>query len=80
MQGIGRSFSRLHSEKKIELVELLNEWSVISDEELKLLLERISLSDEEKSSLKVIVKQVGAFMSIEPESEISSKLDDDIPF
>ena len=80
LQGTGRAFSNAPSKKKIELIKLLDTWSVVTDAELKLLLERVSLSNAEKSPLKTLITQVGAFAPIDFKVSMDDEWDDDVPF
>ena len=58
MQSIGKAFSTLKSSSKVKLTRELDSWSVLTDEQLKLLLERISLSQFEQTSLRDLVNRV----------------------
>jgi hypothetical protein len=76
LQCIGKSFASLKSDTKVNNVKTLDSWSVATDDQLKSLLERISLSDYEKILLKDIIARTNAF-----QVPISLPVfDDDIPF
>ena len=81
LQSMSKAFASLQSKNKTELVALLDSWSIITDQQLRELLEQSSLSDFERTSLKNIIGKVGAFRV--PDIAIPvSKSDgfDDIPF
>lgn len=61
LQSIGKAFSSLKSDDKISNIKLLDSWSVSTDEQIKLLIERSSLSTYEKKELKSIINRVKAF-------------------
>jgi hypothetical protein len=72
-----KSFAGLRSEVKVKLVNTLEDWNVATDEEIRTILERISLSDFEKKQLKHIISRVKAFKASKPTAEA---VDDDLPF
>jgi hypothetical protein len=76
LQSIGKSFASLQSDRKVQLVRTLDDWKVVTDEQIKALLERISLSDFEKKQLKSIITRVKAFDTPKP---IVAAVDD-VPF
>ena len=78
IQCIGKAFSSLKSNDKISKIELLDSWEVFTDNQLKVLLERSSLSAYEKKSLRNIINLVGAFEVIKETKEVDDW--DDIPF
>jgi hypothetical protein len=78
LQSISRAFSALSSKKKIELITILDSWSVLTDQQLKLLLEQASLSDLEKKTLNGLITRIGAFKRPEPETAFDDF--DDSPF
>jgi hypothetical protein len=78
LQSIGKAFSALKSDDKIQKIELLDTWSVATDEQIKLLLQRSALSAYEKKSLKSIINRVKAFEVIKESTEDTDW--DDIPF
>lgn len=75
LRGLGLAINRSTSKRKLETINLLDEWSVLTDENLKILLESASLSTNEKTELKNIIARVGAFAPTSPWDNI-----DDIPF
>ena len=75
LRGLGLAINRSTSKRKIETINLLDDWSVLTDENLKVLLESASLSAYEKAELKNIIARVGAFAPTSPWDDI-----DDIPF
>jgi len=77
LQSIGKSFAGLQSVKKVQLVTVLDAWNIVTDEQFKALLERISLSDFEKRQLKNIITRVKAFEMPKPVVEAA---DNDVPF
>jgi hypothetical protein len=76
LQSIGKSFASLQSDRKVQLVRTLDDWKVVTDEQIKALLERISLSDFEKKQLKSAITRVKAFEMPKP---IVAPVDD-VPF
>jgi len=73
--GLSKSITSLPSDGKIARIRTLDSWAVISDEQMKVLLERVSLSEYEKTKLGDIVMKVGAFQVQAPELP-----ERDIPF
>jgi hypothetical protein len=73
--GISKSLTSVRSDDKIARVRILDSWEVLSDEEMKILLERISLSEYERAELSDIILKAGAFQEQAPELP-----DTDIPF
>jgi len=67
------------STRKIKLIEQLDEWSVVTDEQMRGVLESASLSKHEQSKLKNIIARVGAY-KVSPSTPDYSQFDDDIPF
>lgn len=73
--GLSKSMVSFDSDTKIAAVQTLDSWGAISNDEMKVLLERISLSDHEKWELVDIITRVRAFQ------EQAARLpDSDIPF
>lgn len=75
---IANAFSSLPSKKKIELIGILDSWSIITDQQVKYLLEQATLSDFERKSLDSLISRVGAFKQPPPPAPIDNF--DDIPF
>jgi hypothetical protein len=78
IQCASKAFSSLKSDKKIELINKLDNWSVIRDDQLCQVIEQSSLSSYEKQVLKDKLARVGAFKD-EPDEKKSIEIDD-IPF
>lgn len=81
LQSMSKAFASLQSKSKTALIELLDSWSIATDQQLKVLMEQASLSEFERNSLKNLIGRVGAFKV--PETAIpAGKFDgfDDIPF
>lgn len=76
---MSKAFSLLGSEDKISLLMMLDSWNVATKEQIKVLLERSSISDYEREKLKNIINKVGAFSEIRT-TWPSEGIDDDIPF
>jgi hypothetical protein len=79
LECIGKAFSTLQSKTKLELLQLLESWSIVTDLQLKALIEQSSMSEYERKSLKNIIARVGAFKVSKP--VVIDDFDDlDIPF
>lgn len=78
LQYITKAFSTLPSIKKIELIGILDSWSIVTDQQFKPFLEQVSLSEFERKSLDGLIARVGAFKQAEPATPITDF--DDIPF
>ena len=76
--GMTKAFASLHTTQKMRLNPLLDFWAIVADPQLKTLLENASISDFEKRQLANLIGRVGAFQK--PISDVTSDLDDDIPF
>lgn len=79
LQCMTKAFATLQSSQKTKLIQLLDSWSIATDEQLKSLLERVSLSDFERKSLEGVIGRVSAFKPPTPEPQASKDFDD-IPF
>ena len=79
LQCMGTAFSLQQSQQKTEAFELLDSWSVVTDPQIRVLLETSSLSLFEKQELSGLVSRVGAFKPAEQEL---TAIDEDhgIPF
>jgi len=66
LAGMAKSLSSMDSREKIETVGILDSWSIVTEVQLKELLEGISLSDSEKVELDSILNRVGAFKNYIP--------------
>ena len=79
LESIGKAFSTLQSKTKLDLLQLLDSWSIVTDLQLKALIEQASMSDYERKSLKNIIARVGAFKIAESISV--NEIDElDMPF
>ncbi len=76
LQCIGKALASLQSDTKLINVNILDSWNIATDDQLKTLLERISLSEYEKKQLKDIIARTNAFKVEKVIPEVS----DDIPF
>lgn len=76
--SMAKAFASLHTSQKMRLIPLLDSWSIVSDTQLKTLLENASVSDFEKKQISNLVTRIGAFQK--PVSNASNDFDDDIPF
>lgn len=79
IQSLSNALLSQESSKKIYLIELLDSWSVVTDEQIKDVLESASLSSHEQSKLKNIIARVGAYKPHQTTPD-STQHDDDIPF
>jgi hypothetical protein len=79
IQSMSIAFSTLTSEKKIENINMLDDWSILTDVQLRAVLEQASMSTAEKLKLKNLIGRVGAFKAAEVK-ENSFDDEDDIPF
>ena len=79
LQSMKKAFAMLQSNKKIKMIEMLDSWSVATDQQIKELLEASSLSEYERDRLKNLIARVEAFKAPQPApTEVAT--DDDIPF
>ena len=78
LQSMSKAFATLNSKKKIELIEVVDSWSIVTDIQLKTVLEQASLSKFEQKQLNNLVARVGAFQLPEPTTPVGEF--DDIPF
>ncbi|ADG68839.1 hypothetical protein Plim_3017 [Planctopirus limnophila DSM 3776] len=78
IQSISIAFSTLASEKKIENINTLDEWSILTDIQLKTVVEQAAMSGAEKQAAKNLIARIGAFKAAEVEVNLPD--DDDIPF
>lgn len=77
LECMGRSFSTLQSAQKTKLIDLLDSWSIVTDDQMKSILESSSLSEYERNKLKNLIARAGAFAVPEP---AKIPVEDDIPF
>ena len=78
LTSLSKALSKLQPDKKNKHIELLDEWSVVTDNQLKAVMEGSSLSDFEQDKLENIIARVGAFKPLEKTSDLDPF--DDIPF
>ncbi|MCP4637451.1 MAG: toll/interleukin-1 receptor domain-containing protein [Methyloversatilis sp.] len=78
LQSMSMAFSTLDSEKKVENISMLDGWSMLTDAQLRAVMEQASMSAGEKQKLKNLIARVGAFKAVE--AKVSPFDDDDIPF
>lgn len=78
LQSMSKAFATLNSQKKIELISVVDSWSIVTDLQLKTVLEQASLSEFEQKQLKNLIARVGAFKL--PELVMPVDEFDDIPF
>lgn len=72
------AFSALGSEKKVEIINILDGWSILTDAQLRVVIEQVSISVAEKKQLRDLIERVGAFKAPEV---IETRSDDmDVPF
>ena len=72
------AFGTLGSERKIENITTLDDWSILTDAQLRSVMEQASMSAAEKQRLKNLIARVGAFKAAEAEPGPFDN--DDIPF
>lgn len=77
LAGMSKAFSIAQSNKKIWKIRQINDWNILTDDQMRDLLERSLLSNEEKKQLNDIVSRVDAFKAEQHEELVT---DDDIPF
>lgn len=78
LQSITKAFSSLAFNKKVELIFTLDTWSILTDVQLRSVLEQASLSAHERQVLKSLIARVDAFNVPAPATVEFD--DDDIPF
>lgn len=78
MQSLSKALSTLSSEKKIEQIQQFESWSIATEAQIKEILERASLSEFEKKSLRSTIDRVGAFKATSSPAAVDDL--DDIPF
>lgn len=79
LECITKAFAVLPSKRKIELIGILDSWSIATDIQLKTLLEQAALLENEKISLKNLITRIGAFKKLQTVDDFDD-FDDDIPF
>ena len=76
LAGLSQAMLGAASQTKIDRIGQLDNWGTVSNEQMRNLLERSGLSDQEKSDLEEIITKVNAFKA----GTSSVGIDDDIPF
>ena len=79
IQCMTKAFTELKSSDKTSTISLLDSWNVLTNQQLKGVIERSLLSDREREPLTRIIKKVGAFTK-EAETLYQKGIKDDIPF
>jgi len=79
LRCIGTALRLGESQRKIQQFQLLDGWSVVTDEQLKSVLESVGMSDYEKSNLVDMISRVGAYKP-EPSTPVEINWDDEVPF
>ena len=79
LQSMSKAFAMLQSPQKMKMVELLETWSIATDDQIKTLLEASSLSDYERNHLKNLIARVDAFKAPVRAIPVVAT-DDDMPF
>jgi hypothetical protein len=77
LQSMTKAFATLGSNKKVELINKLDGWSVLTDAQLKIVIEQASISAHERHLLRNLIARVGAFQVPAP-TKIDSN--DNTPF
>lgn len=79
LESMSKAFSSLQSKVKLDLIQKLDSLSVVTDPQLKVVVEQSSLSDYERNVLKNLIARVGAFKVTKP--IVIDEIDElDIPF
>ncbi|MEZ0388159.1 MAG: TIR domain-containing protein [Verrucomicrobium sp.] len=78
LQSMSTAFSALDSGKKLSNILALDGWSIVTDPQLKNVMEQASMSAAEKTRLKDLIARVGAFNA--PEEKLSPLEDDGLQF
>ncbi len=79
LQSMGNAFATLNSEDKISNLTKLDNWNIATDEQVKDLLERSSLSNHEKNKLAYMITKVSAFKEVKEVFPWDNP-DNDVPF
>lgn len=80
LKAFGKSLLSQDSKNKIRLIKLLDDWSVVTDGQIKDLLECANLSKYEQDQLKSIIMKVGAYKPLQTTLNHTTIIDNDIPF
>lgn len=76
--SMAKAFATLESAQKIKRLELMDSWSVATDEQIKVVIESSSLSAYERDQLKNIIARVGAFQAAK--ASAADAWEDEEPF
>ena len=76
LPGLWRALGLAPSKERIAKIQKLDGWGVVGDAQLRDLLERSALSDDDKKSLRTLIDRVAAF---KPEAAVTGT-DEDVPF
>jgi hypothetical protein len=79
LKSLEVAFATQGSVNKIKQIEILDSWSVVTDEQMRDMLEKVSLSKHEQNKLASLIDRVGAYKP-QIAALSDSQLDDDIPF
>ncbi|OYU29623.1 MAG: hypothetical protein CFE39_17740 [Comamonadaceae bacterium PBBC2] len=79
VQSMSIAFAGLNSERKIENINVLDDWSILSDNQIRFIIEQAAMSAVEKQKLKNLIGRVGAFKAVEVKAS-SFEVEDDTPF
>lgn len=79
LRSMSRAFSALNSEQKVASLELVDSWSVVTNSQIRVLLETSALSEFERESLSSLVLRVDAFRPPDSDSTLPDD-DDESPF
>lgn len=74
--SISKSIRLQNPTSKVQKINTLVSWALLSDEQVVTLLESAALTENEKSELEHIINKVGAF----PKSQVEKELGIDLPF
>ncbi len=74
--SISKSRRVMNSNNKLEKIKLIDTWNIITNEQLKNLLENVALTEFEKTQLNSQIVKSGAFAV----ADLSDFVEDDIPF
>ena len=78
LRAMSSAFATLQSDIKVKQFGLLDSWAIVSDQQLRIMLEQSALSDFEKRELKSLIARVEAFKATGPGP--AEKITADIPF
>jgi hypothetical protein len=78
LRAMSSAFATLQSDRKVKQFSVLDNWMIVSDQQLRLMLEQSALSAYEKRELKSLIGRVDAFKTVGPTPAEDDT--DDIPF